>query len=393
MKWKNLTRPTPNVPLAPVPLPEPGATRDGAEIVKQLTGLSRSSMSGDQGARLDLVKVIELEGELWEPEGIVRLAGNGMEGNDRERDPVDVDEEENGDEERFWVSAGEYTVPTEKYPDGKWIDGTDRSAGAGFAHFVVFDGRGRRVGDWVVSEEGDLEYHNGGIDFDGRHIWATLSQYRPNSTATVVRLNPVSVEMERVFQVADHQGGIVHDVHNGTLTTLGWGGRVARRWDISKAGMTWEGETGGGIGKGEQAQLGKRGEVDYNGEVDGPQTTIVNPSHWIDYQDCKSLGIVDGRHLMLCSGIATLAPGLEVGGLAIVEVEGMVPLWEVPFMERTGVVPWTGDEDHIEASMRRKSVLMTKNPMDVAVVGGRVRLYFAPEEGKSRIFVYEVREG
>ncbi|KAK1460739.1 hypothetical protein CMEL01_15036 [Colletotrichum melonis] len=330
MKWKNLTRPTPNVPLAPVPLPEPGATRDGAEIVKQLTGLSRSSMSGDQGARLDLVKIIELEGELWEPEGIVRLAGN----------------------ERFWVSAGEYTVPTEKYPDGKWIDGTDRSAGAGFAHFVVFDGRGRRVGDWVVSEEGDLEYHNGGIDFDGRHIWATLSQYRPNSTATVVRVNPVSVEMERVFQVADHQGGIVHDVHNGTLTTLGWGGRVARRWDI------------------------RRGEVDYNGEVDGPQTTIVNPSHWIDYQDCKSLGIVDGRHLMLCSGIATLAPGLEVGGLAIVEVEGMVPLWEVPFMKRTG-----------------KSVLMTKNPMDVAVVGGRVRLYFAPEEGKSRIFVYEVREG
>ncbi|KAK1473197.1 hypothetical protein CCUS01_17227 [Colletotrichum cuscutae] len=80
---------------------------------------------------------------------------------------------------------------------------------------------------------------------------------------------------------------------------------------------------------------------------------------------------------MLCSGIAMLAPGLEVGGLAIVEVEGMVPLWEVPFM----------------ASMGRKSVLMTKNPMDVAVVGGRVRLYFAPEEGKSRIFVYEVREG
>ncbi|KAK1709989.1 uncharacterized protein BDZ83DRAFT_591677 [Colletotrichum acutatum] len=370
MEWNHVTRPTPNVPLAPVPLPGSGAARDGPEIVKQLTGLSRSS------TKLDLVKVIELEGELWEPEGIVRLAGGDVGGSDRERDPGEADEEDSDDEERFWVSAGEYTVPTEKYPDGKWIDGTDRSAGAGFAHFVVFDGRGKRLGDWVVSEEGDLEYHNGGIDFDGRHIWATLSQYRPNSTATVVRVDPVSVEMERVFKVADHQGGIVHDVHNRTLTTLGWGGRVARRWDLSKAEMKWEGEIGGGIRKGEQAQLGKRGEVDYDGEVDEPLTTIVNPSHWIDYQDCKSLGTVDGRHLMLCSGIATLAPGLEVGGLAIVEVERMVPLWEVPFMERTGV-----------------SVLMTKNPMDVAVVGGRVRLYFAPEEGRGRIFVYEVREG
>lgn len=152
MKWKNVTRPTLNAPLASVPLPESGAARDGAEIVKQLTGLSRSSMSGGEGARLDLVKVIKLEGELWEPEGMVRLAGGDVWGNDRERDPV-----EDGDGERFWVSAGEYTVPTEKYPDGKWIDGTDRSAGAGFAHFVVFDGRGRRLGDWVVSEEGDLE--------------------------------------------------------------------------------------------------------------------------------------------------------------------------------------------------------------------------------------------
>ncbi|KXH41108.1 hypothetical protein CSIM01_03314 [Colletotrichum simmondsii] len=371
LKWMNVTRPTPDVLLAPVPLPESGAARDGAEIVKQLTGLSRSSMSGGEGARLDLVKVIELEGELWEPEGMVRLAGGDVGRTDRERGPVAVDEEGNGDGERFWVSAGEYTIPTEKYPDGKWIDGTDRSAGAGFAHFVVFDGRGKRLGDWVVSEEGELEY-------------------RPNSTATVVRVDPVSMEMEKAFKVADHQGGIVHDVHNGTLTTLGWGGRVARRWDLVKDEMIWKGETDGGTGKGDQARLDKRSEVDHDGEFNEPQTTIVNPSHWIDYQDCKSLGTVDGKHLMLCSGIATLAPGTDVGGLAIVEVERMVPLWEVPFMERTGLVPWMEEELHVEGSIRRKSVLMTKNPMDVAVVGGRVRLYFAPEEGRSRIFVYEL---
>lgn len=137
MTAANVTRPCPPVPLAPSPLPVPGPARDGAEIARQLTTLSRSDVS----RLVKLVKKVRLEGDLWEPEGIVRLARPGAA----------------EDEERFWVSAGEYTVPTEKYPDGDIIDGTDRTAGAGFAHLVVFDGRGTRLGDWVVSEEGDLE--------------------------------------------------------------------------------------------------------------------------------------------------------------------------------------------------------------------------------------------
>ncbi|KAK6208551.1 hypothetical protein QIS74_12069 [Colletotrichum tabaci] len=369
----NLTRLCPGVPLAPVPLPPAGPARDGAEIVRQLTGLTRAGMNGgggggDGGSRLRFVKKIELEGDVWEPEGIVRLTGPG--GNDNDDD----DEEE----ERFWVSAGEYTVPTEKFPDGRWVDGTDRSAGAGFAHFVVFDGRGRRLADWVVSKEGDAEYHNGGLDYDGRHIWATLSQYRPNSTATVVRVDPVDLRVERVFRVGDHQGGVVHDVETGTLTTLSWGGRVARRWDLKRG----DGGVGGGREE-EQVRLVLGDGVDSGTGFDVPEEVVVNPSHWIDYQDCKSLGRVGGRSLALCSGIATLGAGIEVGGLAVVDVDaGMAPVWEVPFMERTTAAEGSGG-----------GVLMTKNPMDVALVGGRVRLYFAPEEGRGAVFVYEVCEG
>ncbi|TIC90567.1 hypothetical protein CH35J_011841 [Colletotrichum higginsianum] len=377
----NLTRLRPGVPLAPVPLPPAGPARDGAEILRQLTGLTRAGMNGggggggDGGSRLRFVKKIELEGDVWEPEGIVRLTGPG--GNDNDND--DDDDEE---EERFWVSAGEYTVPTEKFPDGRWVDGTDRSAGAGFAHFVVFDGRGRRLADWVVSKEGDAEYHNGGLDYDGLHIWATLSQYRPNSTATVVRVDPVDLRVERVFRVGDHQGGVVHDVETGTLTTLSWGGRVARRWDLKR------GDGGGGDGgrEEEQVRLVLGEGVDGGTGFDVPEDVMVNPSHWIDYQDCKSLGRVGGRSLALCSGIATLAPGVEVGGLAVVDVDaGMAPVWEVPFLERT--------ERTTAAEGGGGGVLMTKNPMDVALVGGRVRLYFAPEEGRGAVFVYEICEG
>ncbi|WYZ45691.1 hypothetical protein EsH8_VIII_001007 [Colletotrichum jinshuiense] len=374
---RNITRPDPGVPLAPAPLPAPGPARDGAEIARLLMGVSRSSFgatagggAGGEGARVRLVKKVAFEGELWEPEGVVRLAGApraASSGGDGGEDGDD------GDGERFWVSAGEYTVPTERYPGGRWVDGTDRSAGAGFAHFVVFDGTGRRLADWVVSREGDLEYHNGGLDYDGRHIWATLSQYRPNTTGTVVRIDPEGLEMEEVFRVKDHQGGIVHDVETGTLVTLNWGGRKGRRWDLRRRG------DGATSGEGQARLGGGRGDA-----FDAPDAEVVNPSHWVDYQDCKSLGHYGGRPVMLCSGIATLGPGVEVGGLAIVDAESLVPIWEVPFMERADVGGAGGDAG--------KGVLLTKNPMDVALVDGKVRLYFLPEEGRSTLYVYEVSE-
>ncbi|KAK2754454.1 hypothetical protein CKAH01_17431 [Colletotrichum kahawae] len=332
----NITRPNPQLPLAPIPLPPPGPSHSGPQIIKALTSLSRTTTP-----RLTLIAKIPLEGPLWEPEGIVRLA------------PTPSTPED----ERFWVSAGEYTTPTSKYPNGEWRDGTDRTPGAGFAHFVIFNGRGKRLGDWVVTQEGDIEYHNGGLDYDGTHIWATLSQYRPNSTATIIKIDPANLTLERMFAVGDHQGGIIHATTSHALTTLTWGGRKATRWTLSPSSPQQQ-----------QQQHPLTPSV-------SPAAETINPSHWIDYQDCKFLGYHDGRPVMLCSGIATLAPGVEVGGLAIVDVETMVPVWEVPFMERT----------------KAQGVLVTKNPMDVAVVDGRVRLYFAPEEGESVLYVYELQ--
>lgn len=102
---------------------------------------------------------------------------------------------------------------------------------------------------------------------------------------------------------------------------------------------------------------------------------MINPSHWIDYQDCKFLGhakAYDDRAVMLCSGIAKLADGVEVGGVAIVDTQTLEPLMEVPITMRT---------DH--------GVLVTKNPVDVDVVDGRMQLYFLPEEGHATLYVYE----
>ncbi|CRK26750.1 hypothetical protein BN1708_014679 [Verticillium longisporum] len=315
----NITITRPSTPFAPSPLPPPNPLTHADEILAQFSKLTRSTS-------WRLVSKIPFEGELWEPEGIAKVGTD-----------------------RYFVSAGEYTVPTRKFPDGKWEDGTDRTAGAGFGHIVVFDGQGQRIADATLSEKGSTEYHLGGIDYDGEFIWATLSEYRPNSTATVLRLSPATLQHDTLFRVGDHQGGIVHDPSNRTLTTLNWGGREGSIWSLDKP-----------------APLSK---------FASPERRVTNPSHWIDYQDCKFLGhakAYEDRAVMLCSGIAKVADGVEVGGVAIVDAQTLEPLMEVPITMRT---------DH--------GVLVTKNPVDVDVVDGRMQLYFLPEEGHSTLHVYE----
>ncbi|KAM0325038.1 hypothetical protein ACHAQA_007575 [Verticillium albo-atrum] len=309
-----------STPLTPSPLPPPNPLTHADQIVAQFAKLTRSTS-------WRLVNKIPFEGELWEPEGIVKLGAD-----------------------RYFVSAGEYTVPTKKFPNGEWRDGTDRTAGAGYGHVVVFDGEGNRIADVTLSDEGSTEYHLGGIDYDGEFIWATLSEYRPNSTATVIRLDPATLKHEPLFRVDDHQGGIVHNPSTHTLTTLNWGGREGSIWSLDRTAPPLP-------------------------EFAPPKRKVTNPSHWVDYQDCKFLGYTKAygdRAVMLCSGIARLVDGVEVGGVAVVDALTLVPLMEVPITMRTD-----------------SGVLVTKNPVEVDVVDGRMQLYFLPEEGHSTLYVYE----
>ncbi|KAM0626318.1 hypothetical protein ACHAQF_001334 [Verticillium nonalfalfae] len=214
----NITITCPSTPFAPSPLPPPNPLTHADEILAQFSKLTRSTS-------WRLVSKIAFEGELWEPEGIAKVGTD-----------------------RYFVSAGEYTSPTRKFPDGQWKDGTDRTAGAGFGHIVVFDGQGQRIADATLTEKGSTE-------------------------------------------------------------------------------------------------------------------------------DCKFLGhakAYEDRAVMLCSGIAKLADGVEVGGVAIVDAQTLEPLMEVPITMRT---------DH--------GVLVTKNPVDIDVVDGKMQLYFLPEEGHATLYVYE----
>lgn len=80
---------------------------------------------------------------------------------------------------------------------------------------------------------------------------------------------------------------------------------------------------------------------------------------------------------MLCGGVATLgsaAAPFYLGGAALVDVESMVPLAEVPI----GLTSSTG-------------VPLTQNPIDASVENGKLRLYLLPDQHNSTLYVIEAQ--
>ncbi|KAH8702096.1 hypothetical protein BGW36DRAFT_394833 [Talaromyces proteolyticus] len=318
-------------------LPTSHATSDGGEIVNLFLQLSRSTT-------WKLISKTKLEGDTGEPEGMVRVGDS-----------------------RLFVSSGQWTVPTEKY--NTTINGTDRTTGAGFAHMIIYDLQGQRIANATLTAPGDIEYHGGGIDYDGRYIWITIAQYRPNSTATIARIDPLNLEQTRLFRTHDHNGGIVHDTTTDELVTLNWGARNATTWSLRKYPRRFTPFPG----------------------FTPPVRSVANPSFFVDYQDCKFLGHHSipslvafqnpsswSRHglvrpVMLCGGVATIS-SYNLGGLALVDLETMLPLWEVP-------ISLTSD----------LGVSLTQNPVDAQVVDGKLRVWFLPDQRNSTLYIYEAQ--
>ena len=318
----NLTVYQSDVPFIPTPLPPPGPAANFERIIEQFMTLGRTT-------KWTSVKNITFEGDTGEPEGMVVIS-----------------------EQRYITARGDWTVPTVSY-NGTITNGTDRSPGAGYGHIEVYDGQGKRVVDVTLTNPGDLEYHIGGIDYDGQYIWATLAQYRPNTTATVITVDPTTLERQNLVHYADHLGGIVHDTKSQRLSTLNWGARNASIWNISS------------ITPSTYPAFSK------------PVSVVKNPTFFVDYQDCKFLGnskYYAYRAVMLCSGVATLAVNVSIGGLAIVDFETMVPLYEIPVVLKSAL-----------------GVPMTQNPFDVAWIAANntLRMYFLPDQHNSTLYIYE----
>jgi hypothetical protein len=336
----NVTIVRPNEPFVQPSnnLPESHASSDGGEIVQLFANLGRSTV-------WKLVQTTRFEGDIGEPEGMARIGDN-----------------------RYFVSAGQWTVPTEKYSQP--INGTDRTPGAGFAHMLIYDAQGRLIANATLTEPGDIEYHPGGIDYDGRYIWATLSQYRPNTTATIVQIDPLNLKQKKLFHARDHNGGIVHDTVANDLFTLNWGGRNTTKWSLTGYPRNF-------------APLPA---------FTPPLSSVPDSSHFIDYQDCKFLGhhslpnVMTAhsdapestksvkRPIMFCGGVATIgsSSSFSLGGIALVDLQTMQPIWEVPI-----------------AMTSELGSPVTQNPIDIAVVDGKLRIYCLPDLHNATLYVFE----
>lgn len=296
-------------------LPDPPSAK-GAQIAELFQQATRSTA-------WKLVDTVRLQAQTWHPEGIVKLG------------------------DRWIVSSVEVTEPTVKYPGGQIIDGTDRTPGAGFGHLMSFDAQGKLLVDRVLNPAGALEHHPGGLDYDGRRLWVTMAQYRPNSTSTFLGVDPLTLKATPLLRAKDHFGGVVNDTARNRLVTLNWGSRAASSWRIPR-----------------RPQL--------NGFTQ-PLSLVRNPSHFVDYQDCKYLGRVPKHRnpLMLCGGITQYGT-FQLGGIGLVDTKTLSPVWEVPI-----------------TTLSPAGNVVTRNPIDVDVVDGKLRVHLAPDDNATTVFTYE----
>ncbi|MBP3962979.1 DUF6454 family protein [Paenibacillus lignilyticus] len=220
-------------------------------------------------------------------------------------------------------------------------DGYDRSPGRGIGHLFAFDTRGKLVKHTLLGD-GDV-YHPGGIDFDGEHLWVPVAEYRPHSESIVYKVDPVTMLAEEAFRVRDHIGGVVHDRRNGSLIGNSWGSRTFYEWN--KAGRMLRAKD--------------------------------NASHFVDYQDGQYAG--DG--IMIVSGISELAnpaggyaEPYELGGLALIDMNALEALHEVPIAEFS-------PQGHV----------ITRNPVFLETAGMELRMYAVPDDERGSLLVYETR--
>jgi len=248
--------------------------------------------------------------------------------------------------ETLFVSSVEVKVPTRRLPQE--IGGHDRDAGEGVGHLFKLDMAGNLIADLRLGEQ--AIYHPGGIDYDGKNIWVPVAEYRPNSRSIVYRVDPGTMKASEAFRFADHIGAIVHNTDDNALHGVSWGSRRFYRW-----------------------ALGAGGKV-RNAAVPPEKLRTLNPSHYLDYQDCKYLA---GRR-MLCTGVTEMrtTPGaapFRLGGLELIDLEDGRPVHQVP------VLLWTAG-----------GLDMTHNPVWIEPSAVGLRGYFMPEDDTSTLYIYEV---
>jgi hypothetical protein len=293
-----------------------GASAQRPDVAGLVSRLTRAST-------WTLVEAIRVDARMFHPQGMVKI----------------------GDE--YFVSSVEVKQSSIRFA-GPDAGGFDRTPGTGVGHLFRISREGRLLADRLLGE--DTMYHPGGMDFDGRSLWVPLAEYRPNSRCIVYRVDPRTLKATEVLRVADHIGALAVDTADSALHGLSWGSRRFYRWTLDADGRATN--------------------------ADAPLQALrrENPSHYVDYQDCKYAG--QGR--MLCTGVADMreragSPAFPIGGLDLVSLADARPIHQVPVLVRTPA-----------------GRMLTQNPSWFEVTPTGLRGYFLPDDDDSTIYVYDI---
>jgi uncharacterized protein DUF6454 len=230
------------------------------------------------------------------------------------------------------------------------VEVKSRAEGIGVGHLFKSDLQGNLVASRTLGE-GAL-YHPGGIDYDGKYVWVPVGEYRPDSRSIVYRVDPETLNAIEVLRVDDHIGAVARNTDDNTLHGVSWGSRRLYRWTLDRDGRVT------------------------NAAAPLADIRTINPSHYVDYQDCKYVG---GRQ-MLCTGVSEIrrsqdAEPFRLGGMDLVSLIDGRPVHQVP------VFLWTPT-----------GLDMTHNPVWVEAAGAGLRAYFLPEDDRSTLYIYEVSQ-
>ena len=144
-------------------------------IIQHVKSLNKST-------KWNLVDSIKLNFRTYHPQGMVKIG------------------------KYFYMSSVEIIVKPEKFEIPQ--NGYDSTPGKGLGHLFKFNQKGDLISQITLGDS--IIYHPGGIDYDGKYIWMSLAEYRPNSRSIIYRVDPVTLEAVKVFRFNDHIGGIVH---------------------------------------------------------------------------------------------------------------------------------------------------------------------------------------
>ncbi|MFT3747858.1 MAG: DUF6454 family protein [Agriterribacter sp.] len=242
----------------------------------------------------------------------------------------------------FYLTSVKVNRWPQKYASPK--DGFDRDNGDGIGYLFKFNENGKLVDSIRLGK--DAVYHPGGIDFDGKYIWAPVCEYRPFGKSMIYRVNPETMQATLITTIPDAIGAVAYNSDANELIGMNWGSRVFYKWKINNT-----------RNKTSAILLHQKGDI--------------NPHFYIDFQDCNYAG--NGK--MICAGLRSYknakGESIKLGGLELIDTQTYEAGLQLSLSEYTG-----------------KGVIVTNNPFYINITDGRLLCYFIPEDEESVLYIY-----